>query len=154
VALTALIVIGTAIVPARAKSEDTNWNEVKTIQRGQQVQVVLSDARDYQGAFERWSSSEIVIRLASGEQTFARTDVMRIALIRKHRSRSKHTLTGAGIGAGVVLIVGAVADRGCNNNCWFPNIGKAVFTPLGGIIGAGLGVALPTGRPKVIYRAP
>jgi len=153
VALIALIVIGSAIVPVSAKSEDTNWNEVKKLRRGQQVQVVLSDARDYQGAFERWSDSEIVIRPASAEQTFARPDVIRIVLIRK-RSRLKHSLTGAGIGAGVGLIVGAVADRGCGNSCWFPDIAKAVFTPLGGIIGAGIGVALPTGGSKVIYRAP
>jgi len=79
---------------------------------------------------------------------------MRIALIGKKRSRLKHSLTGAGIGAGIGLIVGALADRGCGNSCWFPDIAKAAFTPLGGIIGAGIGVALPTGGSKVIYRAP
>jgi hypothetical protein len=154
VALAALIATGVAIVPVSAKSEDTNWNEVEKVKRGQQVQVVLSDVREYQGAFEHWSDSEIVVQLASGEQTFGRPDIMRIALIGKRRSRLTHSLVGAGIGAGIGLIVGAVGDRGCGNNCWFPNIGKVVFTPLGGIIGAGIGVAVPAGSSKVIYYAP
>jgi hypothetical protein len=116
VALMALIVTGAAIVPVSAKSEDTNWNQVKKLKRGQQVQVVRSDAREYQGAFERWSDTEIVIRPASAEQTFARPDVIRIALIRK-RSRLKHSLTGAGIGAGVGLIVGSVYPTWRNHRC-------------------------------------
>jgi hypothetical protein len=153
VALSALIVSAVAIVPVSAESKDTDWNKVKQVKRGQQVQVVLSDARDYRGAFERWSDSGIVVQLASGEQTFARPDVIRIAVLRKERSRLRHSLIGAGIGAGVGLLVGAVADHGCNN-CWFPNLGKEIFPPLGGIIGAGIGVALPKGGSRVIYRAP
>src|SRR5262249_32588412 len=91
VALMALIAIGGTTVPVNAKSEDTNWNEVKKVKRGQQVQVVLNDAKEYRGAFERWTDSEIVVQLASGEQTFGRPDVMRIALIGKKRSRLKHS---------------------------------------------------------------
>ena len=49
VTLAALIAIGGTIVPVNAKSEDTNWNEVKKVKRGQQVQVVLNDAKEYRG---------------------------------------------------------------------------------------------------------
>jgi len=151
-ALAALIAIGLSIVPVNAQSKDTDWNQVRKVKRGQQIQVVLNGATDYQGAFERWNDSGIVVMLASGEQIFARPDIMRIAIIRKGHNRLKHTLVGAGIGAGVGLIIGAVADRGCNN-CWFPNLGKEILPPLGGIVGAGIGVALPAGS-RVIYRAP
>jgi hypothetical protein len=68
VSLAALVAIAVAIVPVNAESEHTNWNEVKKVKRGQRVQVVLNDARDYRGAFERWTDSEIVIQLALGEQ--------------------------------------------------------------------------------------
>jgi hypothetical protein len=37
---------------------------------------------------------------------------------------------------------------------FFPNGGKAVLTPLGAIIGAVVGVAIPSGGWHDIYRAP
>jgi hypothetical protein len=37
---------------------------------------------------------------------------------------------------------------------WFPYFGKVVLTPLGAIIGTVVGVALPTGGWREVYRAP
>jgi hypothetical protein len=36
----------------------------------------------------------------------------------------------------------------------FPDLGKAVFSSLGAIVGTVIGVALPTGGWRDVYRAP
>ena len=56
--------------------------------------------------------------------------------------------TGAG------LAFGAVVDAKARPGIWLPNAGKEVFSPLGAVLGTAIGVALPTGGWRDVYRTP
>src|ERR1017187_3915208 len=55
---------------------------------------------------------------------------------------------------GAGLTAGAVADSKAGPGIWLPNAGKEVLAPLGALIGTVVGVALPTGGWREVYRAP
>jgi hypothetical protein len=125
------------------------WDKLKQLSPGQKVKVVQNDAKSFQGDFQSMSDEAIVLRLAAGDQTFAKEKVLRISA-RGPWHRMRNALIGAGIGAGVGLGVGAAAD---NPNSFLPNIGKEVFTPVCAIGGAIVGALVPTGGWHDIYRA-
>ncbi len=131
-------------------AEQANWDNLKQLSAGQEVKIVENDAKSFQGSFQSMIDDAIVIRLAAGDQTFPKQNVLRISA-RGGRHRMRNALIGAGIGAGVGLGIGAAAD---NPNNFLPNIGKEVFTPVGAIIGAIVGALIPTGGWHEIYRAP
>jgi hypothetical protein len=130
-------------------ADQANWDKLKQLSSGQEVKVVQNDAQSFQGNFQSMSDDAIVLRLAAGDQTFPKQNVRRISA-RGERHRMRNALIGAGIGAGVGLGVGAASD---SPNGFLPNIGKEVFTPVGGIIGAIVGALVPTGGWHEIYRA-
>jgi hypothetical protein len=131
----------------------TNWDNLKTLMSGEKTKVVLKDKKSYLGKFQTASDEAIVLRMETDDQAFSRQDVLRVSTKGKSH-RLRNALIGAGVGTGVGLGVGAAADSGCNQSCWFPGLGKKAFTPMGGIIGAAAGAALPTGRWHDVYRAP
>jgi len=68
--------------------------------------------------------------------------------------RLRNTLLGAAIGAGAGLGIGAGTDAQCSPHCFLGNnLAKAIFTPLGALVGTVVGVAWPTGRWHEIYRS-
>ena len=58
------------------------------------------------------------------------------------------------MGTGVGLAAGAVADSKAGPGRMFPDSGKEVLSPLGALIGTVVGVALPNGGWREVYRAP
>jgi hypothetical protein len=95
----------------------------------------------------------LAINATTSQETLSRQDIRRVALKRPgHRGR--HTLIGLAVGTGVGLAAGAVADSKAGPGRMFPDSGKVVFSPLGAIIGTVVGVALPTGGWREVYRAP
>lgn len=147
-----------ALQAAGAKPDSANWDNLKTVTPGERIQIVLNDVKSYQGEFQTVSDEAIVVRLETGDQTFARQNVLRVST-KGESHRWRNAGIGAAVGAGAGLGIGAAADAG--NNCGasrgfgpcFPNVGKEVLTPLGGIIGAVVGVVLPTGGWHDVYRA-
>jgi len=140
-----------ALQAAEPKPPTANWDNLRTVTPGAQVQVVLNNVKSYRGQFQSVSDEALVVRLETGGQTFSRHDVLRVSAKGESR-RLRNALIGAGVGAGIGLGVGAAADSGCGRNCIVQS-GKAIFTPLGGMIGAVAGAALPTGRWHDAYRA-
>jgi len=66
-------------------------------------------------------------------------------------------VTGAeirAVGGGGGLAVGAVEVSRTRPGAMFRNLGYAVFPPLGALVGTVIGVALPTGGWRDVYRAP
>jgi len=129
-----------------AQSSQNNWDNLKQLAPGQQIRIVLNDAKSYEAKFQSVTDEGIVVRLATGEQTFPRQSVLRVST--KHRShRVRNALIGAGAGVATALAVDAAACPDCTTGTW---AGDTVGL---GVLGALVGALVPTGRWHDVYRA-
>ena len=125
-----------------------NWDNLKQLAPGQQIKVVLNDAKSYRGKLQTMSDEAIVVHLATGEQSFARQSVLRVSSKgQSHRWRNAAIGTAAGLGAG--FLIGAKASSGSE----IAPIIYLMAVPISAGAGAGVGAALPTGRWYDVYRA-
>jgi len=152
IAMTALLLgsIGIAAVYAKeAKPSQANWDNLKGLAPGDDIHIVLNDKKSYEAKFQRASDQAIVVRLATGEQTFPRENVLRVSTKGK-----SHRLRNAGLGAAIGVGLGAItAASTSKNDSEAQAIGWTVIPPLLGAAGAGVGASLPTGGWHDVYRA-
>jgi hypothetical protein len=138
----------TAGSPLRAAN--SRWENLCILRPGQQIRVVLNDGNSYQGEFQALIDEVITLRQATGEQTFARKDVLRV-FSKKESHRVRNLLIGAGIGA----MLAALAVK-ANSSTWFENTGMRDIGwvwPVGLGVFGGIGAAMPTGGWHEVYRA-
>ncbi|MGC4050117.1 MAG: hypothetical protein QM757_12095 [Paludibaculum sp.] len=145
------------LLPASLGAQESNtfstWTNLNSLASGAEVRVTLAGGKEVRGFIQRVTADSLSLNTADSQETLARPQVRRVSAKRPgHRGRN--TLIGLGIGAGAGLATGAGIDSQRNSGDWFPNVGKAVFAPLGAIIGTVVGAAWPTGGWKDIYRAP
>jgi hypothetical protein len=127
------------------------WANLNPLENGSEIRVVLAGGRTVRGFLQSVGPDSLTINAATSQEALSRHDIKLVSLKRPgHRGRN--TLIGLAIGAAGGLATGAAIDHG--RDAWFPNFGKAVFTPIGAIIGTVVGVAIPTGGWRVVYRAP
>ena len=89
--------------------EVANWANLKQLSAGQEIQVVLNDAKSYRGRFESVSQDTLMMRLETGEQSFDRKSLLRVsAKAGSHRLRNAALggLIGIGTGAGIGAAAG------------------------------------------------
>jgi len=142
-----------------SKGRSSSWDNLKGLRPGQEIRVVMNNVKSYQGEFESLTDGGITLRLAAGEQTLARKDILRVSSKgQKHRARN--ALIGAAVGAGAGLVIGLAANhiqRNCTNNsfgCGLPDLDREnIITPVGALAGAVVGAVAPTGRWHEVYRA-
>ncbi len=146
--LAAALLLLAATVAAQTNS--SNWNAVKVLTAGTEVRI-QSGSRTVRGNIDGVTEDAILMRTRKGQETFKQPDVMRVSL-RESGHRTRNALIGLGIGAGVGLGVGAAADASCKSFCFGGNLGKAVFTPVGAIVGIAVGALIPAGGWREIYR--
>lgn len=130
------------------------WNNLKQLSPGQQVRVVLNSNSSLKGQFQSVTDDAIIIRANGADQTLSRSSVQQVSSGRPgHRGR--HALIGAAIGAGAGLGAGAAIDNDCSPQSIVctGNKGKAILTPVFGLIGAGIGALLPAGGWQEVYRS-
>ena len=149
-----------------SKGRLSNWDNLKSLTRGQEIRVVLNNVKSYQGEFESLSDDGITLRHAAGEQTLARKDILRVSEMKGQNHRARNVLIGTVVGAGLGLTAGLVANHIINNDdsctnavlCRGPGppnphwalIGTPVVAGAGALIGA----VVPTGASRDIYRSP
>jgi hypothetical protein len=116
-----------------AQPSQNNWDNLKQLAPGQQIRIVLNDAKSYEAKFQSVTDDGIVVRLATGEQTFPRQSVLRVSS--KHRShRGRNALIGVGVGVAAALATDAAACPDCTTGTWAGDtIGLGV---LGALVGA------------------
>ena len=128
-----------------------NWARLNQLEAGAEIRVTLANGKTLTGYLQRVTSESIAINATTSQETLSRQDIRRVALKRAgHRGRN--TLIGLAIGGGVGLVAGALVDSKVGPDNWLPNVGKAVLSPMGALIGTVIGVAMPTGRWHVVYR--
>ena len=147
--------IGIATNPALGGEDknQANWDKLKQLLAGQEIQVVQNDAKSSRSNFRSVTDEAIVVSTATGEQTISRQSIIRVSSKGKgHRVRN--ALIGAGIGAGAGAGIGA-AIAGCTSGCYGFTRGNVTgaVSAVGGIVGAIVGALIPTGGWHEIYRA-
>jgi hypothetical protein len=137
---------------AAAGTRGADWSVLNGLAPGTEIRVSMTSGKTVRGFLQKSDADSLSINATTSQETLARDDVKRVQSKRPgHRGRN--TLIGLGVGMGGGLAVGAAIDHGTGGS-WFPNLGKAVFTPVGAVVGTVIGVAIPTGGWREVYRAP
>jgi hypothetical protein len=133
---------------------DANWASVKSLTIGAEIKVSSADGKSFRGQLQSVNDESLVILAANTQQSVPRAQVSKVAT-KGESHRKRNTFIGLGVGAGAGLGIGAGLDHGCEpRGCFISNnIGKAIFTPLGALIGTIIGVAWPTGTWHDVYRS-
>jgi len=133
-----------------AQSSQRNWDNLKQLATGQEVRVVLNDAKSYSGQFQSVSDEALVVRTAAGEQTFTRESVLRVSAKAKSR-RGWNELIGAAIGAGLGGVAVGMDCHYGREGCGAAGVFFGV--PFAAGLGAGFAAVIPTGGWHDVYRA-
>jgi hypothetical protein len=143
-----------ATAAAQPAKPIANWANLNQLVTGAEIRVTVADGKTLRGFMQRVTPESLAINATTSQETLSRQDVRRVALKRPgHRGRN--TLIGLAIGTGAGLAVGAGLDsqsRGPYD--LFSNSGKVFLWPVGALVGTVIGVALPTGGWREVYRAP
>src|ERR1035437_1270846 len=145
-----------AVQAEEAKPPQANWVNLKQLAPGQQIRVVLNDAKSYTGPLHSVSDESLVIRTGGGEQTFERQNILRVSSPGKSH-RGRNALIGLAVGAGTGVVIGVVSPELGQGKCAQGSCTNAESAAVAGFVGAvagvGLGAVLPTGGWHDVYRA-
>jgi hypothetical protein len=149
-----LTLFGLLLSSSVSGAQNPAWNNLKQLGPGQQVRVVVNSKKAFKGQFQSSTDDAIIIRFSGADQTLSRSSVKKVSS-RRAGHRGRHVLIGAAVGAGVGLGIGAAIDNDCSSNSIVctGNKGKAILTPVFGLVGAGIGALLPAGGWQEVYRA-
>jgi hypothetical protein len=146
--------LGLLVSSSLSGAQNPAWNNLKQLTPGQQVRVVVNNNKSFKGQFQSTTDDAIIIRSKGTDQTLSRSSVQ-VVSSRRAGHRGRHALIGGAIGAGAGLGIGAAVDNDCSPNSIVctGNKGKAILTPVFGLLGAGIGAVLPAGGWQEIYRS-
>ena len=142
-----------ATAAAQQAKPNANWANLNQLVTGAEIRVTLANGKALRGFMQRVTPDSLVINAMTSQEALSRQEVRRVSL-RRPGHRGRNTLIGLAVGAGGGLAFGAVAVSRTRPGAMFLNLSYAVFTPLGALVGTVVGVALPTGGWRDVYRAP
>src|ERR1039458_3851722 len=144
-----LLALLAAVLAAAAAAQQAkpiaNWANLNQLVAGSEIRVTLAAGKTLRGFVQRVTAESLAINATTSQEMLSRQDIRRVEL-KKPGHRGRNTLIGLAIGTGAGLAAGAVADSKAGPGRMFPDAGKAVFSPVGALIGTVVGVALPTDR--------
>ena len=142
-----------ATAAAQQDKPMANWVNLNQLVTGAEIRVTLANGKTLSGFMQRVTPESLAVNATTSQETLSRQEIRRVSLKRSgHRGRN--TLIGLAAGGGSGLAVGAVEVSRTRPGAMFRNFGYAVFLPLGALVGTVIGVALPTGGWRDVYRAP
>jgi len=144
------LMAGSPLGAAEPRTDQANWGNLEELVRGQQIRLVLNDAKSYRGQFRAVSDEGIMARVATGEQIFERQNVLRVSAKAKSR-RGWNELIGAAIGAGLGGVAVGMDCHYGREGCGAAGVFFGV--PLVAGLGAGFAAVIPTGGWHDVYRA-
>ncbi len=139
-----------SLAAADRRAQQANWDNLKELTPGQDIKIVLNDAKAYQGRLETVSDEAIRVFLPTGRVDFARQDILRVST-----RTGSHRLRNAGIGAGIGAGAGAgiAAHSGDIGSCTFDGGCPVAGVIALGAIGAVVAALLPSEAWHDVYRA-
>jgi small nuclear ribonucleoprotein (snRNP)-like protein len=143
-----LSTFGATASPLRAARSD--WDNLNNLNPGEQIRVVLKDAKSYQGEFKAVDGQGITLQRAAGAETFAQKDVHRV-FVKGKNHLARNMVIGGAIGAVLFALPAALAIAHNGDMPATPSgaVPWVVFVPMGALVGA----AMPTGQWREVYRA-
>jgi hypothetical protein len=151
-----LLALLAAVLAATAAAQQAkpiaNWVNLNQLVAGSEIRVTLA-AKTMRGFVERVTAESLAIDATTSQEMLSRQDIRRVEL-KKPGHRGRNTLIGLAIGTGAGLAIGAGVDAKSGPGVMFPDLGKVVFSSAGMLLGTVIGVALPTGGWRDVYRAP
>jgi hypothetical protein len=141
-----LLLFGLLFSSSLCSAENPAWNNLKQLSPGQQVRILVNSNKSFKGQFQSVTDDAVIIHANGADETLSRSSVQKVSS-RRPRHRGRHALIGAAIGASAGLGIGAAIDNDCSSQSIVctGNKGKAILTPVFGLIGAGVGALLPAG---------
>jgi hypothetical protein len=141
---------------AESPTTKGNWDNLRKLAPGDNIRIVLNDMKSYPANFQSVSDEAIVLRLETGEQSFARESVLRVsAKGQSHRGRNAllGLLVGGAAGAIVAVASPELGQGTCSQGSCVDAGTVSALGFVGGGLGAGIGAAIPTGGWHDVYRA-
>lgn len=144
-----LALVATAMA---AQTNVVNWNGVKALATGTQVRI-SAGSRPVDGKIDRVTDDALVVTAGKGRETFDRQQVSTVWL-RKPSHRGRNALIGLAAGTGAGLGIGMAVSRTNSAQLSIIPSGAIVagFTVAGALGGSIVGVVIPTGGWREIYR--
>jgi hypothetical protein len=146
-----IVLFGFLAVSSFSIAQDVGWETVRQIPQGERVKIVLNSGKSHKGVLRSVSDNAIAL---GNTESYPKQDIRRV-LVKKSGHRGRNALIGLGIGAGAGLASGAAIDNDCSKTSIIctGNAGKAILTPVFGVLGLGIGAIVPTGGWKETYRS-
>ncbi len=147
------LIFSTLLLVFSLSAQTQPWSNVEAASAGTEIRVLRSGAAPVRGTLKSINADSLVVNNAAGDTTLSRQSITRVS-VKKEGRRRRNAAIGAGVGAAGGLIIGAAADSKCSKQgCFFGNnFSKIVLTPFGALVGTLVGVLLPTGGWRDIYK--
>jgi hypothetical protein len=140
-----------AAMAAFAQANVADWNVVKGLAAGTEVRVTIG-GRTVHGKVESITDDAVVVTGEKGRESIDRRQVSG-ASVKKTSHRKRNALIGLAVGTGAGLGVGIDARAKSDQLKVVPNSAVvAAFTAAGALGGLLVGVLIPTGGWREIYR--
>lgn len=146
------MVLVISALTAAAQSPLQDWSQVRNLTPGTEIRVERTGGPAVRGQLRSASDESLVVAGGSAEQMLPRPQVTRVS-VRGKGHRGRNALIGLAVGAGVGLVIGFATRPGPKQLNVVPDsevIGG--LTGAGALVGAVVGVAIPTGGWRQIYR--
>ena len=130
-----------------------DWNNVTSLARAAEVRVQVSGSRSVRGGVLNVTEDSLAVNSASGQETFARQEVLRVS-VRKPGQHGRSALAGLAIGAVAGAGIGLAAEARCTSLCGGGVAAVVVgVVALGGAgIGTAIGAVIPASGWREVYR--
>ena len=89
------------VATVAAQTNATNWNTVKALTTGTDVQIAAS-SRTVRGKIDRVTDDTLVVTSGKGQEMFTQAEVTQVS-VKKPGHRKRNTLIGLAVGAGAGL---------------------------------------------------
>lgn len=123
-----------------------SWDAVKAVPPGDQVVARLRNGQTLKGGMISASDTVLTLERRKNTTDVNRGDVLRVYRVVK-KSGTKGVLLGLGIGTGVGVLLGAIAEPETTDD---PGLATVGFGLLGAVIGGGIGAVISSRTKRLL----